>query len=357
MADDGPIVVLERVTKRFGSVVAVDDVSLEVRRGEFVSLVGPSGCGKTTTLRMIGGFEEPTAGRVFIEGRDVSGVPPNRRSTNMCFQRYALFPHLNVFDNVAYGLRVRKRQRWEIVERVSRALELVDLAGFELRRVHELSGGQSQRVALARALVNEPSVLLLDEPLGALDLKLRRQMQIELRRIQHALGTTFIYVTHDQEEALAMSSRIFIMNQGRVVQEGAPAEVYSQPANEFAASFVGESNLLRVTATGPREGSWGDVKVEMNVGSAPPGSEMLVSLRPERIALQPAEEPSGAPNRARGRIREAIFLGPLVRYLVEVADRYTLRVVHLSSGGRTFREGDEVLAEWQADDMVEVSGA
>jgi spermidine/putrescine transport system ATP-binding protein len=355
MADGGPIVALDRVTKRFGSVVAVDDVSLEVRRGEFVSLVGPSGCGKTTTLRMIGGFEEPTTGRIFIEGRAVSGVPPNRRSTNMCFQRYALFPHLNVFDNIAYGLRVRKRQRWEIVERVSRALELVDLAGFELRRVHELSGGQSQRVALARALVNEPSVLLLDEPLGALDLKLRRQMQIELRRIQHALGTTFIYVTHDQEEALAMSSRIFIMNQGRIVQEGTPDEIYSQPANEFAASFVGESNLLRVTVTGAREASWGDLKVQMNVGNAGPGSEIVVSLRPERIVLRPAGEPSDTPNRARGKVREAIFLGPLVRYLVDLQGGHMVRVVHLSSGGRTFREGDEVLAQWQAQDMVEVA--
>ena len=355
MADDSRIVALERVTKRFGSVVAVDDVSLEVKRGEFVSLVGPSGCGKTTTLRMIGGFEDPSSGRIYIEGRDVGGVPANRRSTNMCFQRYALFPHLDVFDNIAYGLRVRKRPRTEIAQRVAGALLLVDLAGFERRRVHELSGGQSQRVALARALVNEPSVLLLDEPLGALDLKLRRQMQIELRRIQHALGTTFIYVTHDQEEALTMSDRIFVMNLGRVIQEGTPAEVYSRPANEFAASFVGESNLLRVQVSGPGQGRWEGIGVRFPA-AAPAAGEVLLSLRPERIGLRPVEQPGDAVNRARATIRETIFLGPLVRYLAQVEGGGALRVVQLSSGGRTFREGEEALLAWSPEDMIEVRG-
>ena len=355
MADDSPIVVLEQVTKRFGRVVAVDDVSLEVGRGQFVSLVGPSGCGKTTTLRLVGGFEEPTCGRVYIDGRDVSEVPANRRSTNMCFQRYALFPHLNVFDNIAYGLRVRKRPRPEIVARVSRLLELVDLVGFERRRVHELSGGQSQRVSLARALVNEPSVLLLDEPLAALDLKLRRQMQIELRRIQHALGTTFIYVTHDQEEALTMSDRIFVMNRGRVVQEGAPDEVYSRPANEFTASFVGDSNLLQVDVTAPGEASWDGFALRIPAGVARPGEKALLSLRAERINLRPVDQPGNAREHPHGVVREAIFLGPLVRYLVETRAGGTLHVIQLSSGGRALREGEEVVLEGDAADLVEVA--
>jgi spermidine/putrescine transport system ATP-binding protein len=235
---------LERVTKAFGETVAVDDLSLDIQVGEFFSMLGPSGCGKTTTLRMIGGFEEPTRGTVYLGGRDVTELPPYRRDVNTVFQSYALFPHLDVFENVAFGLKRKKVERSEVKRRVLESLHLVDLPGFEHRKPTQLSGGQQQRVALARALVNEPKVLLLDEPLGALDLKLRKQMQLELKRIQTEVGITFIYVTHDQEEAMTMSDRLAVMRHGRVEQIGPPEAVYESPATEFVAGFLGASNLL-----------------------------------------------------------------------------------------------------------------
>src|SRR6188472_2130160 len=235
---------LERVTKQFGDVAAVDDLSLDIEEGEFFSMLGPSGCGKTTTLRMIGGFEDPTYGTVYLGGRDVTDLPPYKRDVNTVFQSYALFPHLNVFENVAFGLRRRKVGKDEVGTRVKDALKLVDLVGFEERKPPQMSGGQQQRVALARALVNHPKVLLLDEPLGALDLKLRKQMQLELKRIQQEVGITFIYVTHDQEEAMTMSNRLAVMRQGRIEQLGAPEDVYENPATEFVAGFLGASNLL-----------------------------------------------------------------------------------------------------------------
>ncbi len=246
---------LREVSKHFGSIVAVDQVSLQIRRGEFFSLLGPSGCGKTTTLRMIGGLEYPTAGDVVLRGQVVTDVPPYRRATNMVFQHLALFPHLTVFENIAFGMRLKRVAPDLIARKVDEVLQLVDLPGYGSREIHQLSGGQKQRVAIARALVNEPAVLLLDEPLGALDLKLRLQMQAELKALQQRVGTTFIYVTHDQGEALTMSDRIAVMNLGRVEQVATSQEIYARPQTRFVAAFIGEANFLegRVTATGPPE--------------------------------------------------------------------------------------------------------
>ena len=245
---------LDQITKRFHEVVAVDDLSLEVERGEFFSMLGPSGCGKTTTLRMIGGFEEATTGTIYLGDADVTGLPPFKRDVNTVFQNYALFPHLTVFENVAFGLRRRKVPDAEIGTQVTAMLELVELPGYEKRKPSQLSGGQQQRVALARALINRPRVLLLDEPLGALDLKLRKQMQLELKRIQTEVGITFIYVTHDQEEAMTMSDRIAVMRAGRIEQLGNPEELYERPRTAFVAGFLGVSNLLEGEVAG-RDGS------------------------------------------------------------------------------------------------------
>src|SRR5438034_2411213 len=240
-------IAVDGVSKRFGGVTAVDDVSVSIGEGEFFSLLGPSGCGKTTTLRMIAGFEVPDEGRILLQGRDVTSVLPSRRPVNMVFQQYALFPHMSIYDNIAFGLKVKRVPRGEHRERIEQLLRVVELEGLERRRPRQLSGGQQQRVALARALVNRPAALLLDEPLGALDVKLRKQMQLELKRIQTELGTTFVYVTHDQEEALAMSDRIAVMNRGLVEQIGGPREIYEHPQTAFVADFIGSLNALDLT--------------------------------------------------------------------------------------------------------------
>ena len=293
---------LEAVEKRFGDVVAVDGVDLEVFDGEFFSMLGPSGSGKTTTLRMIAGFELPTAGRILLHGQDVTSVPPFDRDVNTVFQDYALFPHMTVGDNVAYGLMVRKVSKADRVTRVTEALRMVRLVGYEQRKPSQLSGGQRQRVALARALVNRPRVLLLDEPLGALDLKLREEMQIELKAIQQQVGITFIYVTHDQEEALTMSNRLAVFNKGRIEQVGAPAEVYERPATRFVAGFVGTSNLL----TGA-------------VAEAIVGRAGTFTVRPEKIHLAEPDAVAGPDeNSATGRIRDVVYLGPDTRFIVEL---------------------------------------
>jgi putative spermidine/putrescine transport system ATP-binding protein len=291
---------LEGLEKRFGDVVAVGGIDLEIADGEFFSMLGPSGSGKTTTLRMIAGFELPTGGRVLLHGEDVTRRAPFERDVNTVFQDYALFPHMTVGENVEYGLLVRKVDKSERKRRVADALRMVRLEGYDRRKPGQLSGGQRQRVALARALVNRPRVLLLDEPLGALDLKLREEMQIELHQIQHEVGITFIYVTHDQEEALTMSDRIAVFNQGRIEQVGAPAEVYERPATRFVAGFVGTSNLIG-----------GDT------AEAITGRRALFTVRPEKIRLADPEAPVGDDEyAARGRIRSVVYLGPDTRYHV-----------------------------------------
>ncbi|MFI5261378.1 MAG: ABC transporter ATP-binding protein [Candidatus Limnocylindrales bacterium] len=295
-----PAVHLEDLRKAFGDVVAVASVNLDVEAGEFFSLLGPSGSGKTTTLRMIAGFELPSAGRILLSGEDVSRKPPFERDVNTVFQDYALFPHMSVADNVAYGLMIRKVPRAERTHRVAEALRMVRLEGYDARRPAQLSGGQRQRVALARALVNQPKVLLLDEPLGALDLKLREEMQLELKAIQQRVGITFIYVTHDQEEALAMSDRLAVFNRGRIEQVGAPAEVYERPATAFVAGFVGTSNLLS-----------GDAARQI-VGR--PGT---FTVRPEKIRLGAPDDPVAADeSTAPGHINEVVYLGSDTRYVV-----------------------------------------
>ena len=289
---------LDRVSKLFGDAAAVDDLSLDIREGEFFSMLGPSGCGKTTTLRMIGGFEEPTYGTVYLGGRDVTTLPPYKRDVNTVFQSYALFPHLNVYENIAFGLRRKKVEKGEIDQRVRDTMKLVDLIGFESRKPPQMSGGQQQRVALARALVNHPKVLLLDEPLGALDLKLRKQMQLELKRIQQEVGITFIYVTHDQEEAMTMSDRLAVMRHGRIDQIGPPEAVYESPATEFVAGFLGASNMLDGEVAGT---SNGQTTITLSTGgsvttktdSVPPG---ISKVRVGRAA----REDHDRPRRGRG---------------------------------------------------------
>ena len=299
-ATGGAAVTLESVVKRFGDVVAVDGVDLEVREGEFFSMLGPSGSGKTTCLRMIAGFEAPTSGRVLLGGEDVSDLAPYERDVNTVFQDYALFPHMTVQDNVEYGLKVKKVPGRERRERAADALAMVQLSAFGERKPSQLSGGQRQRVALARALVNRPKVLLLDEPLGALDLKLRQAMQIELKEIQQQVGLTFIYVTHDQEEALTMSDRLAVFSRGRVEQVGTPAEVYERPATGFVAGFVGTSNVL-----------------EGDAARTIAGDPHAFTIRPEKIAMvEPnAEVPDGAYS-ATGSVRDVVYLGASTRYIV-----------------------------------------
>jgi putative spermidine/putrescine transport system ATP-binding protein len=290
------------VSKRFAETTAVDGIDLTVGKGEFFSMLGPSGSGKTTCLRMIAGFEEPSEGRVLLEGRDVTGVPPYDRDVNTVFQDYALFPHMSVGDNVAYGLMVRKVNSDERGRRVADALRMVRLDEFEPRKPSQLSGGQRQRVALARALVNQPSVLLLDEPLGALDLKLRQQMQIELKAIQRRVGLTFIYVTHDQEEALTMSDRLAVLNSGKVEQVGTPADVYEKPATSFVAGFVGVSNVLSGEAA-----------------RSVAGADGAFTIRPEKIRLEDVDHEAASHEfAATGLVREVVYLGAQTRYLVDL---------------------------------------
>jgi putative spermidine/putrescine transport system ATP-binding protein len=322
------------VVKRFGDVAAVDGVSLDVGQGEFFSLLGPSGSGKTTMLRLIAGFELPDEGTIELGGADVTRRPPFARDVNTVFQDYALFPHMTVGENVEYGLRIRRVPRGERRLRTAEALEMVRLAGFDRRRPSQLSGGQRQRVALARAIVNRPQVLLLDEPLGALDLKLRQEMQTELKRIQREVGITFVYVTHDQEEALAMSDRLAVFNAGRIEQVGAPAEVYERPATEFVAGFVGVSNVL-VRAGG------------------------RVTIRPEKIRiLDPGIERTAGSEAESGRIRDVVYVGMVTRFVVELDDGGELTVIRQnledSSAQALARRGREVRLEWRPEHAIAI---
>jgi spermidine/putrescine transport system ATP-binding protein len=324
--DDGLAAIeLVGVEKEFTAgghdVRAVEHVDLRIAEGEFFSLLGPSGCGKTTTLRMVAGFEEPTSGQILLHGRDVVGVPPFRRDVNMVFQQYALFPHMDVFENVAFGLRRKKVDKDEIRRRVAETLALVELEGREKRKPRQLSGGQQQRVALARALVNRPRALLLDEPLGALDLKLRQAMQLELKRIQREVGITFVYVTHDQEEALTMSDRLVVMNAGRIEQLGSPRELYEHPATRFVANFIGTSNIL--TGRLERKGDgWAlaglgpDQRVLVaDAAHAGDGQDVELAVRPEKIVLRTEQDPP-PPDRSALKVRvdEVVYLGTSTQY-------------------------------------------
>src|ERR1700693_652926 len=315
---------LSGVSKRFGGVGAVNDVTLDIAEGEFFSLLGPSGCGKTTTLRMIAGFETPDSGRIVLEGADVTAVSANRRPGNMVFQQYALFPHMSIYDNVAFGLKLKRVPGRERRERVLELLHIVGLEGYERRRPRQLSGGQQQRVALARALVNRPAALLLDEPLGALDVKLRKQMQLELKRIQHELGTTFVYVTHDQEEALAMSDRIAVMNGGQVEQIGSPREIYEHPETAFVADFIGSLNALDFTVQElvgeyglMRFGDGERIVVPVRSGVRP-GVSFRIAVRPERVHIGAIDGPlPDSGSRLEGTVAEIVYLGLSTQYHVE----------------------------------------
>jgi spermidine/putrescine transport system ATP-binding protein len=347
------------VVKRFGEVVAVDHINLEIQDGEFFSLLGPSGCGKTTTLRMIGGFEEPTSGRIELQGEDVTWLPPFKRNVNTVFQNYALFPHLTTYDNIAFGLRRKGVRDGEVKRRVTEMLELVELPGFERRKPTQISGGQAQRVALARALINRPAVLLLDEPLGALDLKLRKQMQVELKRIQQEVGITFIYVTHDQEEAMTMSDRIAVMNRGQLEQLGDPESLYERPSTRFVAGFLGISNLLPGAVEGTN-GRYATVRMaddtSVRAPSALVGShaDVSVGVRPEKIRLRdPAGETPDGHNRLPGVVRDASYLGVSTQYQVEARGGARLTVyeqnVERATRAELWAPGEEVLLTWSPD--------
>ena len=348
-------VVIERVSKSYDDVPAVIDISLEIGRGEFFTLLGPSGCGKTTTLRMVAGFIVPDAGRILIDGGDVTRVPPNRRPSNMVFQQYALFPHLSVWENVAFGPREARMHRQEISTRVEETLELVQLGAMAGRKPSQLSGGQQQRVALARALVNRPAVLLLDEPLGALDLKMRKTMQFELKRIQREVGITFVYVTHDQDEALTMSDRIAVMNRGVIEQAGTPRDVYDAPRTLFVAGFIGDANLLAGRVVESEDNT---VAIRLPSGAVVRARAVdrlgledaaIAVVRPESIRLTPTEDNAGG---AEGILTEIVFQGSAIRAVLEVPDGPRI-VATLPPGGHIpVAVGQRAAATWTAESAV-----
>src|SRR5512138_1173695 len=337
-------ILFKDVSRYFGEVRAVDHIELEIKDGEFFSMLGPSGSGKTTCLRMIAGFDRPTSGKIFLYGQDVSDLPPYERPVNTVFQDYALFPHMTIDDNIAYGLMIRKVPKAERTRRVDEILDLVRLPGFGHRKPSQLSGGQRQRVALARALINHPKVLLLDEPLGALDLKLRQQMQVELKAIQKRVGITFIFVTHDQEEALTMSDRIAVFNEGKIQQVGTPSEVYEKPASPFVAGFVGTSNLIS-----------GETAQRIT------GSEKMFSIRPEKIQLDSTSaEPGKDMFCVDGVIRDVVYLGLFTRYLIEIEGGSDLVVIvqnlKTTSMDVLSARGQKVRLSWHRDHISRVGG-
>ena len=351
---------LSGITKRFGDFIAVDDLNLDIREGEFFSLLGPSGCGKTTTLRMIAGFEDPTEGEISVAEEPMRGVPPYHRPVNTVFQSYAIFPHLNVFDNVAFGLRRAKVSKNEVSSRVADACGMVQLTGLEKRRPAQLSGGQQQRVALARALVNRPKVLLLDEPLGALDLKLRKELQLELRNLQHEVGITFVYVTHDQEEALTMSDRIAVMDEGKVQQLADPTTLYETPANRFVAGFIGQTNLF----SGTVEAAEGD-RVTLRAGGgltveavdrgntvAERGGEAHAAVRPEKVRFGETGD-----NVCGAKVRQVVYLGASTQYILEMEGGGRLVLyqqnAHDAAGPS---EGDGVSVAWDMQNCLVLGG-
>ncbi|KAA0235396.1 MAG: Spermidine/putrescine import ATP-binding protein PotA [Acidimicrobiales bacterium] len=340
---------LDRVTKTFGDQIAVNDVGFGIAEGEFFSLLGPSGCGKTTTLRMIAGFEVPTSGSIRLAGADVSHVPPYKRNVNTVFQHYALFPHMTVRNNVAFGPRSKKVPKADARSRADEVIRVVRMEDFADRKPGQLSGGQQQRVALARALVNYPTALLLDEPLGALDLKLRQAMQLELKRIQREVGITFVYVTHDQEEALTMSDRIAVMSEGRVEQIGSPTEIYDAPATVFVAGFIGQANLWPCTVVGARNGTTSVEALGATLTApsdeASPEGEATLMVRPERVRVS-ATDPRPAPG-VNATVTDLVFQGPVIRLALAAADGSEI-VAHVGSDHDLpfLRPGDEVTASW-----------
>ncbi|KIL37283.1 spermidine/putrescine ABC transporter ATP-binding protein [Cohnella kolymensis] len=348
---------LQNIVKRYDQNTVVNNLSLDIQQGEFITLLGPSGCGKTTTLRMIAGFEHPTSGRIVLDGEPINDAPPYERSVNTVFQSYALFPHLNAFDNVAFGLRVKKVSRSEVARRVTQALKMVQLDSFAKRKPDQLSGGQKQRVAIARALVNNPKVLLLDEPLGALDQKLRKQMQVELKHLQKQLGITFLFVTHDQEEALTMSDRIAVMNQGVLEQVGTPNDVYENPESPFVAEFIGETNMipgvvkerrgpmvtldyqgLRISGVAKREVSEQE--------------DILLAIRPERsrLSLQPAEDSQSV--NIPARFTERIYIGSTTRTVVTLPDGTLFTAMETADRISPMASGDELFVSWKPEHAV-----
>src|SRR4030095_8484339 len=352
------MVELRSVTKRFGSFTAVQDVSLGVKGGEFITLLGPSGCGKTTMLRMISGFETPTEGTVLLDGKDVTNAPPYRRDVNQVFQSYALFPHLTVEENIAFGLKMRKRPRHEVIWRVNQVIDLVSLGGFEGRKPSELSGGQRQRVALARAIVCEPKVLLLDEPLSALDAKLRHQMQLELKRLQKRLGITFIFVTHDQEEALTMSDRIAVINKGRIEQLGSVHEIYHQPRTTFVANFIGVANILPATVISRSADGVKiklDGKLDLVIGDkslSDDAESLLVSIRPEKIHI--TRRPHEFTNSFEAVIENEVFRGATDELLLrhESGLELTAIAANESAHQECFSKGEKVFCSLHPSDIT-----
>jgi spermidine/putrescine transport system ATP-binding protein len=349
-----PIVCLQGVTKRFDDVTAVDSLSLDIYQGEFLTLLGPSGCGKTTVLRLIAGFETLTSGEISMNGSRLNGTPPNKRNVNTVFQSYALFPHMSVFENIAFGLRMKQYEAKAIQGQVMEALDIVKMTGLEMRMPHQLSGGQQQRVAMARAIVNKPQVLLLDEPLSALDYRLRQEMEIELKRVHRQLGITFVFVTHDQEEAISMSDRIAVMNEGRIEQIGTPIQIYEEPENMFVAKFVGEINVFDGSV---REVNNGSAVVEIHGESFPVqnrkkfgvGSDVKVLLRPEDIQVTVDEEwTNGEPSLA-ARVEEVIYKGKTVDLIIKLDDGETIFVTQFFNEDQEnviYREGQRVHITW-----------
>jgi spermidine/putrescine transport system ATP-binding protein len=354
---------LQNVTKRFGDFVAVDNVSLEIKDGEFFSLLGPSGCGKTTCLRMIAGFELPSEGDVKIAGLAMGATPPYRRPVNTVFQNYALFPHMTVYENVAFGLEMKKVAKSDIKRRVTEALEMVRLPQLADRRPRQLSGGQQQRIALARALVNRPQVLLLDEPLSALDLKLRKAMQFELKELQRLVGITFVFVTHDQEEAITMSDRIAVMNEGLIQQVGEPVEIYERPNNRFVADFIGETNFIlgevaeiRRDRTMVALGQGLMMAGQTNEG-AKVGQQVTLAIRPEKIKLEANSRVVNDLSHIPALIEEAIYIGTDTRYTVRVADQHHVVIRVQNTGGdvvsnRPFQRGEKVYLSWATENAL-----
>jgi len=357
--EKSPLVRFEAVTKRFGAVAAIEALSLDIAQGEFFALLGPSGCGKTTLLRMLAGFETPTDGRILFDGDDIAAVQPHRRPVNMMFQSYALFPHLTVEGNIGFGLRQENATRAEIAERVTEMLALVRLQGFGGRRVDQLSGGQRQRVALARSLIKRPRVLLLDEPLAALDKKLRAETRFELMELQRNLGTTFVIVTHDQEEAMIVADRIAVLDRGRLMQMAEPAEIYERPNSCWVADFIGEVTIVegRISAGGTIDSAIGQLRV-VDTGAAKSGDTAWLALRPEKIGMGP-ERPAGELNAVPGTVFEIGYRGDMSIYKVRLADRSIMKVALANVSGRgkaSFGAGDLVWVSWPPDAGVVLTG-